>query len=61
MASRLLFAALLLGTTGGLTWLLAEALATGGWTILKAMLLLAFLPVAAGGALDEEAVQEEKG
>lgn len=46
MAARLIFAALLLATSGGLAALLAHALAAGGWTLLKAALLLAFLPVA---------------
>ena len=45
MLARLPFFILLSGTSGGLAWLLAQALAEGGWTPLKTLVLLAFLPV----------------
>ena len=45
MLARLPFVILLSGTSGGLAWLLAQALAEGGWTPLKTLVLLAFLPV----------------
>ncbi len=45
MLARVPFLVLLLGTSAGLTWLLVQALGEGGWTALKSMVLLAFLPV----------------
>ena len=45
MPARVPFLVLLLGTSVGLTGLLAQALGAGGWTALKALILLAFLPV----------------
>ena len=46
MAARLPFIALLLASATGLVALLARALGEGGWTAVKLLLLLAFLPVA---------------
>ncbi len=44
-ARRIVFFTLLAATAGGLGWLMVLVLAPGGWTVVKALILLAFLGI----------------